>query len=188
LFKDFQDFLIKRYSEGSRTVLIIDEAQNLGAAKLEELRILSNINADKHQLLQLILVGQPQLKDLLQHPDMAQFCQRVSSDFHLRALVLDETNEYIQHRLKKVGGDPSLISTEARRMIFEASGGIPRSINVLCDTALVYGFASDAKDISAGIVRHVLEDKKQFGVFTIDGANDWPVDLKEIRSDKEPAG
>ena len=182
LFKDFQNFLIKRYAEGSPTVLILDEAQNLGAEKLEELRVLSNINADKHLLLQLILVGQPQLKDLLQQPDLAQFCQRVSSDFHLRAFVLDEANKYIEHRLRVVGGEKGLFDDQAKSIIFEASGGIPRSINVLCDTSLVYGFAIEAPKITAAIVRKVIDDKNTFGVFSVQGVNKWPATLKEIEN------
>lgn len=182
LFRQFQDFLINRYAERGRTILIFDEAQNLGRDKLEALRMLSNINADKHQLLQLVLVGQPQLRDLLQHPEMAQFAQRVSSDFHIRALLYEDTIEYIRHRLKMVGGDPDLFDEEARRMIFEASGGVPRSINILCDTSLVYGFAIEAPRISAAIVKNVIDDKQTYGVFPVDGAHQWPVPLKKVES------
>ena len=184
LFKRFQQFLIDRYSAGSRTLLIIDEAQNLGRRNLEELRMLSNINADKHQLLQLVLTGQPQLRDLLQHPDMAQFAQRVSSDFHIRPLVLDETIDYIGHRLKIVGGDENLFDLSAKRLVFEASNGVPRSINILCDTALVYGFAIEAPSIGAAIVKNVIEDKNTFGVFPIEGANKWPTPLKTVETDE----
>ena len=184
-FKRFQDFLIEQYANGNRTLLIIDEAQNLGSRNLEELRMLSNINADKHQLLQIILTGQPQLRDLLQLPELAQFAQRVSSDFHIRALVLDEAIEYIGHRLGIVGGDENLFDEQAKRMIFEASGGVPRSINILCDTALVYGFAIEAPRITAAIVRNVIDDKNTYGVFPVEGANRWPAPLKEVESDEQ---
>lgn len=183
LFKQFQDFLIAKYAAGGRTVLIIDEAQNLGEVNLESLRMLSNINADKHQLLQLVLVGQPQLRDLLQSPALKQFAQRVSSDFHLRPIRLEETREYIAHRLEIAGGDPDLFTRDAIQMIFEASGGIPRSINILCDTALVYGFAIESPRITQAIVKNVIDDKQLYGVFPVNGTRDWPVPLKQVGSD-----
>ena len=95
LFQQFQQFLHDQYQSGGRTILIVDEAQNLGLEFLEELRMLSNINADKDQYLQIILIGQPQLKDLLRSPELVQFAQRVSSDFHLRPLQSDEVKDYI---------------------------------------------------------------------------------------------
>jgi len=184
LFKQFQDFLIREYTERGRIILVIDEAQNLGPDNLEELRMLSNINADKDQLLQLILVGQPQLKDLLQRPDLSQFSQRISSDFHLRPLLFEETAGYVAHRLKVAGGNPDLFDHNALRLVFEASAGIPRTINILCDTALVYGFAIGAPFISAAIVKNVIDDKKLYGVFSADGVKEWPVPLKEVKPEQ----
>ncbi len=170
LYKRFQDFLTDAYAEGSSTILIVDEAQNLGEARLEELRMLSNINADKDLLLQLILVGQPQLRELLQNPNMVQFNQRVSSEYHLRALGMEETEGYISHRLGVAGGDPELFTLLAKQAIFQASGGVPRVINILCDTCLVYGFAMEAPTIETEIVLKVLEDKQRYGVFSQDDA------------------
>ena len=144
LFKRFQQFLHDQYARGGRTILIVDEAQNLGLESLEELRMLSNINADKDQYLQIILIGQPQLKDLLRSPQLLQFAQRVSSDFHLKPLNASEVQEYINYRLKAAGSRRELFSEEACRAIAHASQGIPRTINILCDTALVYGFAVSA--------------------------------------------
>ena len=164
-YQNFQKFLINEYANNRRTVLIIDEAQNLSAEALDELRMLSNINADKDQLLQLILLGQPQLKDLLQRPELVQFAQRVSSDFHLVALRPEEVSKYIGYRLHAVGGDPQLFAPEACQMISQASGGIPRSINVLCDTALVYGFSAHAARITSEILNAVIENKRRYGVF-----------------------
>ena len=180
LFKRFQDYLIEEYAKRGRTVLIIDEAQNLGSDSLEELRTLSNINADKHQLLQIILLGQPQLKDLLQGPDMIQFSQRVSSDFHIRALTADEAIGYINHRMSVAGGHGSVFTDDAKSIIFKASRGVPRIINILCDTALVYAFASESKSVTEKIMQLVLADKKQYGVFQVDGAKDWPAPLQEV--------
>jgi general secretion pathway protein A len=182
LYRRFQDFLIERYAQGGGTILIVDEAQNLGEGRLEELRMLSNINADKDQLLQMILVGQPQLRDLLQNPNMVQFYQRVSSEFHLRALSQEETEGYIAHRLGVAGGDPSLFTTEAKHAIFRASGGVPRVINILCDTCLVYGFAMEAPAIESEIVYKVLEDKRQHGVFSQEGHERQPVSLRDVKT------
>lgn len=166
LFDRLQNFLIDQYGKGRRTVLIIDEAQNLGGDTLEELRMLSNINADKDQLLQLVLVGQPQLQAMLRRPELEQFVQRVSSDFHIGPLNRDEVAEYIAHRLAVAGRAEPLFDAKALFVVFKVSGGIPRKINVLCDTALVYGFSQGAAVITAEIVMEMLRDKVQYGVFT----------------------
>ena len=167
LFKQFQRFLHDQFSRGRRTILIVDEAQNLGMEALEELRMLSNVNTDKQQFLQIILVGQPQLKDLLRAPQLLQFAQRVSSDFHLRPLNADEVGEYVDFRLRAVESRSDLFTNEACRIIADTSHGIPRTINILCDTALVYGFASGQKTISDSIVREVIADKQQFSIFPV---------------------
>ena len=128
LFKRLQDFLYSQFSAGRRTMLIIDEAQNLEAEALEHLRMLSNINADKYQILQLILVGQPQLRNLLQAPELHQFAQRISSDFHLKPLSAPDVTNYIAFRLESVGAPPpprAIFTLEACAKIAEASGGIP---------------------------------------------------------------
>lgn len=167
LFKKLQDFLYGQFANGRRTILIIDEAQNLEPAALEHLRMISNINADKFQILQLILVGQPQLRGLLLEPGLHQFAQRISSDFHLRPLDDREVANYIAFRLQAVGARRPLFTQEACALISSASGGIPRMINVLCDTALVYGFANDQRVISDGIVRDVIADKQQYSIFPV---------------------
>jgi general secretion pathway protein A len=164
LFKQFQRFLYDQYSKGRRTILIVDEAQNLGLESLEELRMLSNVNADKQQYLQIILIGQPQLKDMLRAPQLLQFAQRVSSDFHLRPLNSHEVGEYIDFRLRAVGSHSQLFTDDACKIIADTSHGIPRTINILCDTALVYGFAAGAQIISSELVEMVIENKAQFGV------------------------
>jgi type II secretory pathway predicted ATPase ExeA len=173
LFKRLQDYLHGQYAGGRRTILIIDEAQNLEAEALEHLRMLSNINADQHQILQLILVGQPQLRDLLQSPQLHQFAQRISSDFHLRPLAQREVENYIAFRLQSMGAPPpprTLFTLEACSRIAAASGGIPRMINIICDTALVYGFARGEKTISAALVDDVIADKQQYSIFPLQNA------------------
>jgi len=170
LFDQLQRFLIGEYKQQRRTILIIDEAQNLGSATLEELRMLSNINADKHQLLQMVLVGQPQLRELLSQPALRQFAQRVAADFDIAPLSSDEVSAYVQHRLGVAGRTEPLFDDEALALITLASGGIPRVINILCDTALVYGFSLRQDVITPGIIEELLRDKDQHGVFGLGGA------------------
>jgi type II secretory pathway predicted ATPase ExeA len=167
LHRKFQQFVYEEYRRGRRVILIVDEAQNLGAETLEELRMLSNVNVDKNQVLQIILIGQPQLKDMLRTPQLAQFAQRVSSDFHLSPLDKQDVVRYIDHRLAAVGSEANLFSDSACKLIAEASGGIPRTINILCDTALVYGFASNVPVITEEIVASVIDNKNRFGVLPI---------------------
>jgi general secretion pathway protein A len=167
LLKIFQDYLYNQRARGRRTLLIVDEAQNLGEAALESLRMLSNVNVDKDQFLQSILVGQPQLRETLLRPELLQFAQRVSSDFHLKALSRDEVGEYIGFRLSAAGARVHLFTNEACQLVAEASGGIPRMINILCDTALVYGYSSGADCITRKMMDEVIEDKRNFGIFPV---------------------
>lgn len=159
----FQQFLLAEYAARRRVVLIVDEAQNLNAGALESLRMLSNINADKDQLLQVILVGQPQLKQLLNRPELHQFTQRVGVDFFIPPLGAPEVALYVQHRLQVAGREQELFSQEALGRIAQASRGVPRSINILCDTALVYGFSAEAASIDAAVVEEVLQDRREYG-------------------------
>jgi putative secretion ATPase (PEP-CTERM system associated) len=165
MYHTFVNYLIAEYGKNRRTVLIVDEAQNLGPETLEELRMLSNINADKDQVLQVFLVGQPGLRDLLRRPDLEQFAQRISADFHLEPLGLDETRGYIRHRVTVAGGDGALFDDAACETVYRESGGVPRLINLLCDTALVYGYAQQAPAITTAIVEEVARDKRKGGLF-----------------------
>ncbi|MCP4383112.1 MAG: AAA family ATPase [Hyphomicrobiales bacterium] len=164
-YRHLHGFLSNRWSQGRRAVLIIDEAQMLSAEALERLRLLSNINSHDQELLQIILSGQPELKALLAHPDMTPFVQRVSSDFHLGLLSAGDVPRYIAHRLSVAGVDQPLFSNEAAELIYSATFGTPRLINAICEMSLIYGFAVDAAFITADIVRRVLEDKREHGVF-----------------------
>ena len=166
LYETFIDFVIGEYSKHRRTVLIVDEAQNLEVQTLEELRMLSNINADKDQVLQLILVGQPELRKKLRRPELVQFAQRIAVDYYLEPLGPEETQEYIHHRLHVAGGDPSLFDAEACRVVHQYSHGVPRLTNILCDTALVYGFADRREKIDAALVREVVLDKGRSTLFS----------------------
>lgn len=163
MYDTFQRFLIKQHSLGNRVLLIVDEAHNLNPDALESLRMLSNINADKHQLLQVILVGQPQLKNMLTQPELQQFAQRVAVDFHIKPLDASEVTSYILHRLAIAGREAPLFTAAACDKIAIVSRGVPRSINILCDTALVYGFSAESERIGLTLVEEVLQDKLEFG-------------------------
>lgn len=160
LYHTFTDFLINEYTANRRVVLIVDEAQHLSSESLEQLRMLSNINADKHQMLQLILVGQPDLRDLLRHPELEQFVQRIAIDYHLEPLDVEETKSYIRHRIMVAGGDPYLFTDDTYAIIWSRTGGVPRLINLLCDAVLVYGFAEQKPDIDIEVVEDVVRDKR----------------------------
>lgn len=166
LYQTFLNFINTEYAKNRRTVLIIDEAQNLGVETLEELRMLSNVNADKDQVIQLILVGQPELRALLARPELTQFSQRVAVDYSLATLSVEQTRSYITHRVSVAGVPGSLFDPDACDVIYHAARGVPRLINVLCDTALVYGYADGAKKITAEIAREVVEDKADSIVFS----------------------
>jgi type II secretory pathway predicted ATPase ExeA len=161
----FVDFVIQRYAHNQRTLLIIDEAQNLSVSAMEELRMLSNLNCDKHLVLQVMLVGQPGLRDTLRRPELAQFAQRIAVEHHLSALTASETRQYIAHRLAHAGGDVSLFNSDACRLIQDASGGIPRLINRICDLSLVYAYAQQRLLVGPEIVAAVLRDQELGGLF-----------------------
>jgi type II secretory pathway predicted ATPase ExeA len=176
LFREFQKFLIGQYSQGKRTVLIVDEAQNLGGGALEELRMLTNINADRDQLLQIVLVGQPELLEILERPELAQIAQRVSVEYHLEPLSLDELRHYISHRLEVAGGDPDLFKESAIKTIYYFSGGVPRLVNTLCDYALVHAYAADKQTVDFGVAVEVKKGRK------IGGINRFVKDQEQVES------
>jgi general secretion pathway protein A len=165
LYQLFIGFLMREYAAGRRVVLIVDEAQNLSEGMLEQLRVLSNVNAGQHVLLQTFLVGQPELADTLRQPQLRQFAQRINVDYHLHPLNLEDTIAYVRHRLAVAGGSVDLFSIGAIALVHEASGGVPRLVNQLCDTALVYGFAEQQADIDAGLVHQVIAGRTAGGVF-----------------------
>lgn len=154
------DFLIKRFAEKRRVVLVIDEAQNLPSGTFEEVRMLSNLEAEKAHLIQIILSGQPQLKARLEQGDLEQFVQRLSVQCHIGPLDERETEEYILHRLEVAGGTGRRIfEKEAIQAVWNHSRGIPRIINVLCDTALVYGFGEGKQPVDSVLVEEAYKAK-----------------------------
>ena len=164
LYDDFVQFMIREYAAGRPVVLIVDEAQNLGIRGLEEIRMLSNVNAQKDYLLHVILVGQPELRSLLQSPQLRQLTQRVSVAYHLKRLTDEEVRQYILHRVTHVGGSADLFEPEAIGLIAAASDGIPRLVNTFCDLALVYAFSEERTTVGAAEVRAVLEDRRRMGL------------------------
>jgi len=151
----FNQFLIQAFSRGEHVVLIVDEAHNLGAAALEEVRLLSNIQTDKEPLLQVILVGQPNLRDRLRQPSLRQLAQRVGVHFHLQPLDEEESKEYIQYRLARAGGS-GIFTPSALDKLFQVTQGVPRRINAWCDLALVAGFAEGRQEIDQEFLETVV--------------------------------
>jgi type II secretory pathway predicted ATPase ExeA len=153
------DSFVREYGNGRRTLLILDEAQNLSVDVLEELRLLSNVNSEKDLILQILLVGQPELRATLSRPELRQFAQRISVDFHLRPLDRNETHAYIRHRLTVAGGNDTLFQPDAIESVYTRSGGVPRLLNQLCDFALVYAFAEGRTAIDADLVSQVAREQ-----------------------------
>ena len=160
LFRRFQDYLIAQYAAGRRTLLIFDEAQNLSVETLEELRMFSNINADKDELIQIVLVGQPELRDRVASPRLVQFAQRVAADYHLPAMSAQAVGAYIRHRLRVAGADREIFTPAACEAAHAASRGVPRLVNQICDYALVYAFTDGQDRIDAGLIEQVARDRR----------------------------
>jgi general secretion pathway protein A len=159
IYEALVDAFVREYAVGRRTLLIFDEAQNLSIDALEELRLLSNVNSEKDLVLQVLLVGQPELRVNLSRPELKQFAQRVSVDFHLRPLERQETHAYICHRLAVAGGNAALFLPEAIELMHARTNGVPRLLNQLGDFVLVYAYADGRTTIDADLVSQVLRDR-----------------------------
>ena len=174
------EYFLDQYARRNRVVLIIDEAQNLPRRTIEEIRMMSNLEAEKHHLVQIILVGQPELRDKLQAGGLEQLVQRISVHCHIDGLDLDDVHKYITHRLEVAGArNLGIFDDEAIETIHRYSRGIPRVINVLCDTSLVYGYADDQHVITRDIVQTVV-DSRQIGGLAREG------DFFEVREEAPP--
>lgn len=158
------DYLLQEASAGHIVVLILDEAQNLPVDILEELRLLSNLETSQHKLLQIILVGQPELGEKLGRPELRQLRQRIGLVAQLKPLTRRQTAQYVQHRLRVAGYEEGILfNRRAVKQIQRASGGIPRLINVICDQALVLGYGANARQINGRIIKEVVKDWAVFG-------------------------
>lgn len=159
LIKDLNDFLIEQYARGKRPLLIIDEAQNLTAELLEEIRMLSNLETDDSKLLQIILVGQPELRSTLAGDDMRQLRQRISINCHLTPMSRAETEQYILHRLEVAGNrDAAGYTAEAFDLVYTFSRGVPRLVNIICDFLMLSAFAEETRTIDGAMVRDIAGD------------------------------
>ena len=154
-----KEYLIEQYSGGRRVLIVIDEAQNLSRKVLEEIRLLSGVEAQKEKVLRIILAGQPELGETLDSPRLEQLSQRVRLRFHIAALSKRETLEYIAHRLKIAGaGRRKIFDTEALRLVFRYTGGVPRLINILCDSAMLCAFADEKSRVDSELLEAAVDE------------------------------
>lgn len=150
--------LLAAHAEGQRVVLIVDEAQNLSPDVLEQIRLLTNLETAKQKLLQIILIGQPELRHLLARTDLRQLAQRITGRYHLEPLDGSETRAYIAHRLRVAGGGAEIFTVPAAKTIHKAAGGIPRLVNVICDRALLGAFSREQPRVNRRLARHAVRE------------------------------
>jgi general secretion pathway protein A len=161
LLSQLNNYLIKQLTADINVVLIIDEAQNLSPKVLEEVRMLSNLETEREKLIQIILIGQPQLKVKLENPKLEQFKQRIAVYYHLSSLSHEETKAYIYHRLKLVSSNGcDIFTAKAIDLIYQHSRGIPRLINLVCDSALLSGYVLDTRQLNERIIEEVIKERE----------------------------
>ena len=171
ILRDLAQYLVDQRLAGRMVLLVIDEAQNLSLGALEELRMLSNLETEKSKLLQIVLVGQPNLREKLNAPELEQLRQRVTVSYHLMPLDADETENYINHRLRRAAiGTPLEFPRDATDAIHGRSRGVPRIVNVICDAALVFGYAEERRGVDLELVQEVLSELEVTGVLPPVGA------------------
>jgi len=150
--------LLAAHADGRRTILVVDEAQNLAPEVLEEVRLLTNLETSKQKLLQIILIGQPELRELLARNDLRQLAQRITGSYHLEPLSAEETGQYIEHRLKVAGALGEVFDASAKRTVFRLSHGVPRLINVISDRALLGAYSQGSRLVSRRLVRRAAAE------------------------------
>jgi general secretion pathway protein A len=159
------DFLVQERAAGRLVLLVIDEAQNLSFSALEEVRMLSNLETEKSKLIQIVLVGQPDLRDALAKPELEQLRQRVTVSYHLQSLDADDTAAYINHRLRRAAiGAPLEFPRAVTDFVHARSGGIPRVINVICDAVLLFGYGDERRAIDGPLARDAVAELEATGV------------------------
>ena len=159
MLKRFNQFLLEQLACNCNVLLIIDEAQNLRPRGLEQIRLLSNLETDKEKLFQIVLVGQPELRERLREPSLAQLHQRIGVRYHMTPLDGDEVADYILHRLKVAGSRGDILFTEgALRGILEYSQGVPRLINIVCDKALLFAFVQETRTVDEAILQRSVNE------------------------------
>ena len=188
LLMAFYQFLIKQYTERKRVILIIDEAQNLSMDALEEIRMLSNFELDKQHLFQVILVGQPQLRFKLRQKVLEQLAQRISVHYHISGLSEDEVKTYINYRLQIAGAkDFDIFLDDAIEAIYVFTKGIPRLINILCDTALVYAFADGVKKVNRDIIETIIKERQVGGFDALNSSLENDAFISEFEDINPPS-
>src|SRR5437764_1938126 len=165
LLKAFGEFLVNERAAGRLDLLVIDEAQNLSLPALEEVRMLSNLETEKSKLIQIVLIGQPNLRDVLGRPELEQLRQRVTVRYHLQPLDAEETCAYINHRLRRAAiGAPLEFPRPVTDLIHVHSQGLPRKINVIADAVLLFGYGEERRSIDVDLARDVIEELEMTGV------------------------
>jgi general secretion pathway protein A len=152
--------LLRAHAEGRRVILVVDEAQNLSRDVLEQVRLLTNLETSKQKLLQIILIGQPELRELLAREDLRQLAQRITGRYHLEPLSRDETAQYIEHRLRVAGALGEIFDSASKREVFRLTGGVPRLVNVICDRALLGAYSKETRRVNRRLVRSAAAEIK----------------------------
>jgi general secretion pathway protein A len=152
------EYLLHAHAQGRRVVLVVDEAQNLSPDVLEQVRLLTNLETNTQKLLQIILIGQPELRELLSRNELRQLAQRITGRYHLNPLSHDETIAYVRHRLRVAGATSDIFAHRALNEVFRLSGGVPRVINVICDRSLLGAYSLDRHRVTPGLVRHAASE------------------------------
>jgi general secretion pathway protein A len=158
LIDTLNQHLLQAHADGRRTILVVDEAQNLAPEVLEEVRLLTNLETSKQKLLQIVLIGQPELRDVLARNDLRQLAQRITGRYHLEPLSREETAQYIEHRLKVAGALTEVFDAGAKREAFRLSQGVPRLINVICDRALLGAYSAETRKVTRAMVRRAAAE------------------------------
>jgi putative secretion ATPase (PEP-CTERM system associated) len=182
LLRDLGRFLVEQRSAGRLALLVIDEAQNLSLSALEEVRMLSNLETEKSKLMQIVLVGQPNLRDLLQRPELEQLRQRVTVSYHVRPLDAEATFGYVNHRLKRAAiGVPRTFPRDVTDLVHQYSGGVGRRINLIADAILLCGYSEGQQTIDINLTRMALDELQENGLL------DAPSDDHSSHSSGTPA-
>jgi general secretion pathway protein A len=186
LIKDLQTYLESLAAQNRRGLLIIDEAQNLPLDALEEIRMLSNFQEKNHSLVQILLVGQPELRARMKDPRCLQIAQRIALNYHIAALSMEETRAYILYRLKRSGGSGDIFTADALDRVYELSRGIPRSINLVCDSALIYGFSEEVRVIDSAVISRAANQLDLMGLVNLPNCEPPAASGPEAETISEP--
>src|ERR1700756_2050427 len=152
------EYLLRAHAAGHRVVLVVDEAQNLSPEVLEQVRLLTNLETNTQKLLQIILIGQPELRELLSRNELRQLAQRITGRYHLNPLSREETAAYVRHRLRVAGATTDIVSPHALNEVFRLSHGVPRVINIVCDRALLGAYSLDRHRVTPALVRSAASE------------------------------